>query len=85
VSLSPYTLKVGADDSDWLAAEQARKRRIKIYVIIGIVIVSSSSLFGVSADQQIAMVIAGVVLGVVMTSNSHSDARPKALNRPVDE
>jgi hypothetical protein len=36
-------LKVSADDSDWLAAEQARKRRIKIYAIIGVVIVSSCS------------------------------------------
>jgi len=32
---------VGANDSDWLAAEQARKRRIKIYAIIGVIIVCS--------------------------------------------
>jgi len=76
---------VSADDSDWLAAEQARKRRIKIYAIIGVVIVSRRPPSGSPADQQIAMVITGVVLGVVMTDNSHSDARPKALNRPVNE
>jgi hypothetical protein len=28
--------------SEWLAAEQARKRRIKIYAVVGIVLVSST-------------------------------------------
>ena len=39
-SISPHTLGDSTDYSDWLAAEQARKRRIKIYAIVGVLIVS---------------------------------------------
>lgn len=37
---------VSLTDSEWLAAEQARKRRIKIYAIVGIVLVSSRAQLG---------------------------------------